>query len=276
MLTSSIIPSSRMPFKKIEQSTEILNIEGDTVLVSKEMDKMRRLCIVNLIILEQHPEITKDIPSNNHLWEANWNNHFDEQLLNYLRAEKMTHFKHVTLRQIRDHCDDSEYIYNFSNKRNLAKYQHRRHPRVYQSFFYEFYGAMFVSIMESYDQLSNNPNISRWKKAHEAIGVIAVSLLTFVCGPIYILSRWLSVLFPLTFVIILALDGINLFDEVDIFQVIMLITYILLLIVWFGLGIDILMEDKYLWMFLPSTDNMKGIEDQTECDKVGRLIEETY
>merc|ERR1712228_1109962 len=93
--------------------------------------------------------------------------------------------------------------------------------------------------------------------------------LTFVCGPIYILSRWLNVLFPLTFVIILAVDGINLFDEVDIFQVIMLI-------IWFGLGIDILMEDKYLWMFLPSTDNMKGIEDQTECDKVGRLIEETY
>merc|ERR1712228_756832 len=74
--------------------------------------------------------------------------------------------------------------------------------------------------------------------------------LTFVCGPIYILSRWLNVLFPLTFVIILAVDGINLFDEVDIFQVIMLIIYILLLIVWFGLGIDILIEETYFEMTL--------------------------
>ena len=284
MVISDMIPSSRLPYKKKAlqffayfyewigtECKDIIDVGNQNeIIITQDEDKMIRLCIFNMITLEQHPEITKEVKQNQ--WETEWNNYWDEKLLEYLRKEKETQFRNVTLKSIRENCDNSPFIYNANNRDGLSKWQYRRHPTVIKTFFYEFYASMYLSSYEAY----KNPTNTTSEKIVEGIGVVTLALMTFLFAPTYILSRIFNVFMPIILIIFLNEKSYLLFTDIDVFQVTMWFMYVILLILWFILAVSIMMEDYTLWHILPSTDNLRGCEDDDINDKVAKLIKNCY
>merc|ERR1712129_60863 len=98
-----------------------------------------------------------------------------------------------------------------------------------------------------------------------------------IAGPIYILSRIVNVFSPLFLVLYLNANGINAFIDLDIFQVVMLCSYILLLSIWFILAVFNIRDAFIFWHILPSTGNLHAARHNTQQNRmIADKMKETY
>ena len=112
-----------------------------------------------------------------------------------------------------------------------------------------------------------------------SIALITLYVLTFVTGPIYALSRIFNVIFPLIVVLYLYIEGgIVLFVDVNAFQSIMWLIYVVLMIIWWILAYPVLKEEYYLWWIMPHRTSLRapGKHAVVPPDKMTGIMLEKY
>ena len=168
----------------MDECTDISDMDNET-LISKKEDRKLRICVFNTFILEQHKRHLN--PNNNaHTYDDNWMNYFDEKCLNYLQTKKQTRFENVTYEDLRVNCDTSEWKYQHHIWQNK-----RKHPYFGQTFYYEVYATILTEFKYKLEQS---------KDTYNYIAVGTLYWLTWIAGPMYILSRCFNVFLTFSFV----------------------------------------------------------------------------
>ena len=262
--------SSRLPYQKEpkqfyldiipwikDEARAIKDIDGKKILLTTEEDRLRRLCVFNKIVLEQHPKTHYD-------YDAPWQNYRDGTLLRYLAKKQKDRFEGVSYRDLRANCGQEKFKYE-TKWRNV-----RRQPYLLGYFFFEIYATLLMEFRYKREEAAYQS-----ERCFLGIGVGTLYWLTFMAGPLYLLSRAFNVFLPPCIVLYLGGEGINLFVDLDIFQVVMLSSYAALLTVWFIMASLVLRDLFILWHILPSCGYLKaGKKDGN--DKVTKMIKDTY
>ena len=147
-----------------------------------------------------------------------------------------------------------------------------RNPNFLIAYYYEFYTGPLWEVIKS--------RKSSGYKIQNNIGFICTWILTYILLPCYLLTRIFNILMPLFIVLYLYFDGngIILFVDIEIFQVIMWSIYVCLLIIWFILLYFILREEYVLWHLLPNTLKLVGCDADNvdKYDAMDTLIKKQY
>lgn len=264
--------SSRLPFDKEpkqfylsfipwikDEATAIRDIDNNKVLFTANEDRIRRLCVLNKIVLEQHEQ------GGQYDYSAPWQNYLDQGLLSYLKEKEKKQFQGVTYTDLRVNCqrDAFEYSTKWRNR--------RRQPYLLEYFFYEVYATMLMEFKHKRTTINYHRT-----RCYTDFGIGVLYWLTFIAGPIYLLSRTFNVFLPLSIVLYLGGEGINLFTDLDVFQVVMLSSYASLLAVWFILGCFVLRDLFILWHILPSCGYLKAAKLKDGNDEVTKMIKDAY
>merc|ERR1712218_256598 len=229
----------------MNDTNQIIDIYTNKILINKNENRILKICIFNKFVLENHKKYLKPNDATM-IYDEGWMNYFDEKFINYLQQQTVTRFKNVSYNDLRISCDTSQYKYQHHIWQNR-----RKHPYFIHTFYYEVYATLLTEFKYKFQQSQT---------CYNYIAVLVLYFLTWIAGPIYIFSRFFNVLLPLFVVLYLYINGngINLFIDLNAFQVIMWLSYVILLGIWFILGIFVLKNQFYLWHVLPSTGYLKG------------------
>eukprot|EP01083_Nonionella_stella_P175374 610516_1 len=172
-------------------------IESGCVSFTKQQDKMMRLCSVNQILLARRP-----FPA-------------DKTLKAYLtRNKKENQYMEVTMSEFR------------SNTKNI------KHSQFILNFWHQLYGEIWNDISDSYNHaIARNQREEVREYGFFAVGA---GLATFILGPLYGISRFITLLFPWFIVICLYVQyAVNIWNTefVDRFQVVMITVYLILCVI---------------------------------------------
>ena len=213
-------------FSLLEWIRDARSTQLEDVSVTRKQDQLMRICSSNQVIYAEN-EATP------------WYRKNDVQALRFLQQ----------------HCQESQYMHvSFSDlRRNTCD---TNQSMFFRYFMTEFYGAMFF---EFHDQ--NKATHTDYNQEHM---VQYASCLAF-SGPLYIVSRLATTLFPVWIVLYLYANDIfvwsALYDssdavKIDLFQVFMLTVYLLLLSALLVISIMNLREQYLLFHFLGSQTNL--------------------
>eukprot|EP01083_Nonionella_stella_P093884 263341_1 len=206
---------------------------------SKYQDKMMRISAFHHVALE-----------------SNWlDKYSDSHCKEYLTKERSTQYMNVTMKGLRIHSTEHNKSY-------------------FTLLFWRMYAQIWRDqkddINRSWDQLRLNPTTcARVSKCGEdTFFAVAAWLLTFVCGPMYFMSRiWTTVLFPGYIVLYLYFGyGVNVWttSDIDPFQVVMMSVYMGLCSVLWILFYFNCREQYLMHHILPSMGRV-CYYDLTEC-----------
>ena len=245
------------------EATKIIDINSDKgpkqLLMNKKQNLILRLCIANDIILKQ-----KDDPTQQSLWSKKWGNIKDPLFIKYLEQESKTQYKNVSFSQLRKN----------NEKPNIPSPMNHQHATILRTFYYDYYSSIWQSEWR------------RWKTSRSVwdfrdysanfVALATIFYITYLSGPFYILSRFFNALLPFIFVIYLAVNGVVLWVDVDIFQVIMWCIYVTLLIIWLILCGKILFQTFYEYHLLPATSYLTASDDKSENAAAIKQIKDEY
>eukprot|EP01083_Nonionella_stella_P066302 174457_1 len=245
----------------LHEAHDTRDAETNDVLISAAQDRLLKICVLNKFVLEQ-PNGHNGNYANGRYRPPQWQNYADKTHLEYLCEQEKTRFANVCYQDLRMSCNYQTYQYQphvWTNK--------HRHPFFIQAFYYDVYAPMLGEFKNKW----NNESYCRY-----GVAVAVLYYLTWIAAPIYFLSRIGNVLLPLFIVLYLGGDNVNLFTDLDTFQVIMWISYGVLLGIWFVLAVSVMKDTFILWHILPSTGYLKATTVIEQANKVEREIKEYY
>eukprot|EP01083_Nonionella_stella_P021394 59342_1 len=250
----------RVPYNRVGK--KFFSRQLHWVLDSKtKRQKIVKICVINHVLMDQHPHITT-IDRMNANGKIAWDNIYNKEFHSFLEHEAKTQFSHVSFKQIRDNAINETHDYRDDNRD-----PDERDPRIWRAFYYEFYSG---PLWEFQREPSGN-------LLFIVFGVGACWVLTYICLPIYLLSRAWHLVMPLFIVLYLYLyGGIILFVDVEIFQVMMWSMYVLLACIWCILLNAVCREEYVLWHILPNIDRFRGCDHREETTKMDTMIKERY
>eukprot|EP01083_Nonionella_stella_P109443 319142_1 len=226
----------------INEPRDVLGLNNE-IIIRRKQDRIIRLCVLNKVLLEQHKMHRE--PNVPH-YMGRFGNYYDKELYEYLDKQRdTTQFRHVTLRSLRLNCARlSEKDLNWGHG--------PRHSEFLAAFYHHLYGY----------------SLKQYRSSHKTIAVVTCTLLTYVFGPIYLLSKGINLCLPWMIVLYLYVGGgVNMFAVVDTFQLIMWCAYVLLLLLWSSLLFSIIKDDYYLWHILPSTQFFSAVHANKDIDE---------
>ena len=100
--------------------------------------------------------------------------------------------------------------------------------------------------------------------------------LTWIFGPFWLLSRILTILYPIFIVIYFNIRGISFYNDIDLFQLIMFHIYTSLIIIILILGGFVLYEQYHLWHIMPVLINLPEINDVKQGMAFINKVEKFY
>ena len=215
-------------------------------------DKVVRLAVWNKCIM--------DIKNTDKGIGWQMDSHYD--MHNYLILQEADHYKNLTLAGIKKSCESYEY--------RKKSYQTARDHRFWSNVIERYY----AQVLEDFKwTLKDYP----YPKYYIAVGTLY--FLAIVAGPFYVLSRLFNVVFPLIVVLYLYIDGgIVLFIDVNLFQSIMWLIYVVLMIVWWILAYPVMRDEYYLWWLMPHRKYLRAASKHNAipASKMTEMILEKY
>ena len=244
------------------EATKIIDInsgkDSKQLLMNKKQNLILRLCIANDIILKQ------DDGPNVQSWNRRWRNNKDPLFIQYLEEESKTQYRNVSFSELRSNNVKPKSP-SPSGVQNAA---------LLETFYYDYYSGLWQEVWNDWKNSHHGWNAR--EKHSNFVALITVFFLTYMAGPFYVLSRCFNGLLPFIFAIYLAANGVILWVDVDIFQVIMWCIYVVLLIIWCILFGKILRHTFYECHLLPSTSYLTASDTVSVNNKVLKEIKDTY
>ena len=239
------------------RATTSTRLEG--VSVTRKQDKMVRICSINNVLLSSAV--------------APWNAKNDPVLKRFLQGR----------------CQNSQYM-NVSFRELRLNTKSTDRSMFWRYFLLEFYAAPFMDTFGQYTYYRNqcriNPSAyNEEHKAQYAVLTVLGGVFTWLFGPIYILSRIFTTLFPVWIVLYLYANDVFVWSaffgssdavQIDLLQVIMLTVYLLLLAVLLLISILNLREQYLLFHFLGSCSNLGSVSRVEDAKRWIKAISNHY
>ena len=204
----------------------VIDVEDREILIPKHRDRKLRVCVLNKALLEH--QMTRL-----HCQHRRFHD--------FLVDESTSNYANVCWSVLRrQHAHESDGSMTWRNAQFL------------RAMFFDFFGYFFF----------NKRSVDDWE---DMIEYATFTVWTFICGPLYCLSRCFSVSLPFLFPLYLVInEGIEVFWSMDSFQLIIWSGYVSALLVWIcGMGF-VCRDEFYLWHILPNQQKLRSIEKEPE------------
>ena len=188
--------------------------------------------------------------------------HYHPEFSEYLQNEDLTQFRNISVSGIRDSCKNFEFKYE--------RYTNKRDHKFWSNWYYLYYGDFMEEIKYKY---SSSPDIA-WK-----VGLLTMYYLTFIIGPIYGVSRFFNIVLPLIVILYLYINGgIMLFVDINPFQSMMWLIYVILMIIWWIMFYFVIRDEFILWWIMPHIKNFKAVGGNSRIppNAMDVIIKEKY
>ena len=151
-------------------------------------------------------------------------------------------FQNVSIKVMHKACIN--YVYKYE------RYSQNRSHKFWLTWYYEYFAAFLMDFKYRL----------RWSDSMEqyrfGIAVGTLYVLTWILGPVYVLSRFFNALLPLIFLLYLWIKAdIILFIDVETFQIIMWCVDVIFSILWWIVLGFVIKDEYYIWYFLPNANN---------------------
>ena len=190
---------------------------------TKYQDKMMRLSSFHATMLGQADIYFEDITCQK-----------------YLQKEEETQYMNVTMKSLR---------------RNAGSQQNADFLRC----FWVLYGGIFVDVYSEWKRIWNNTGSDCKETCDQLFFTVMFGIITFVTGPIYLVSRMWTLFYPIWIVLYLYIGyDVNIWntDRIDLFQVVMITIYLVSCgIIWILFYFN-LREQYMMHHILPSSTGL--------------------
>eukprot|EP01084_Bolivina_argentea_P091792 165212_1 len=235
------------------------NINTKVVSISKQQDKIIRICSINNVLYSD---------------TSDWAYYNDENAQGFLeqccQENQYMNVSYLNLRQNTSNIKQSQFLHNF---------------------FHNWYGAPFfdqVSQYEYYKRMvaQHGGHYYRARQREYAFIVFGMGIVTWFFGPIYLFSRIITMLFPIFIVMICYANDIFIWSvfminndnmiNIDMFQVIMITVYLFLFIILMVILVLNISEQFLMYHMLGSRSNLKNITNIMTAKKWIKNIRNHY
>ena len=229
---------------------------------SKQQDVIMRICSINHVIYG----------SKNSLWTMAT----DDVALKYLDKEcQESQYANVTFRKLRCHTNNT------------------KQSKFIPMFIKEYYGFFFFEQLELYNSHKlqyerTNSDYEREQMLEHLFGIIIFGLITWFLGPLYAISRMLTLIFPVFIVVYLYCNDVFIWSvfmidngdmvKIDAFQVVMITIYLFLLLILMVMYAVNIREQFLLFHILGSKDflNFSSVRPKVAKESIKKIQNHYY